>query len=350
MQRKLRQYLKNNDFFYTTYRMLTSKEYREYCADLGRNGRIFRFQHLGEQNPERNIYFIREGGSFQGMFSLIIWTMRRLEVAEKFHFVPVVAWSEDVAYNVENHTNPFLLYFQPVSDISVASALKSVDVAFSHGWDRAYGSPAETYEFSEDEIERFVPLYQKYMKLQPDIQEKIEREIDELLGQAHGKVLGVHVRGVDLRKIKVYTAAIPASEEEYLRTAKDMLRDLGYEKLFLASDSEETIQLFQTEFGDRLITTQALRASVGSSILAIYNDENDGYQMGYEVLRDAYALAACDSLLCGLSYVSYGARIIHLATGAKPYEKTVILNKGKFENGVSCWTAEKKERKQLRKG
>ena len=172
--------------------------------------------------------------------------------------------------------------------------------------------------------------------------------MSELLGQRQGKILGVHVRGVDWRSQKIYAHPIAPMEEEYLTKAKEMVHDYGYEKIFLASDSEGTIEMFRAEFGDRLITAQAVRAPAGGDALAIFDEKNDGCQMGYEVLRDAYALSDCDSLLCGVSYVSYGARIIRQAQ-CLPYEKVVVLDKGRVKSGPSPHAAEKKERKSLRK-
>ena len=282
------------------------------------------------------------------MFSLVIWTLRRLEVADRFCFTPVVAWSEDIPYAVTGCSNPFLLYFRPVSPISVESAVKSADVAFANKWDRAYGSTVNGYEFNQDEIVRLARIYKKYMKLQPDLQERIDSEVRGLLKKSPGKVLGVHVRGVDWRKTKVYEHPIAFTEEDYLQAAKDMMKELEYEKIFLATDSEETIRKFQAEFGDRLITTQAVRAPAGSNALAIFDERNDGYQMGFEVLRDAYALAACDALLCGLSNVSYGAQIIKSSLGCL-YEKVKTLDNGTAKTGPSFRAAEKKERKELRK-
>lgn len=344
----LRQRLKQNDFINIIYHLLTDKEYRSYCADYGRNARIFRFGHPGEDNPGVKIYYIRDGIKSSGMFALILWTLRRLEVADRFCFTPVVLWTDQVPYNVPGQPNTFLTYFLPVSDITAESAGHSQDVVFANTWDRAYGDPVTPYEVSQDEIDRLAVIYQKYMKLRPELQIKIDKEVKAHFANVSGKVLGVHVRGVDWRKMKVVRHPIAASEEDYLQASKEMMRELGYEKVFLASDSNETIDLFRAEFGDRLITTQAIRAPSGSGELAIFDDKNDGYQMGYEILRDAYALAACDSLLCGLSNVSYGVQIIN-KTKATPYERVVRLDKGWAESGLTPKAAWKKQREALHK-
>lgn len=348
MNWNLRQRLKQNDFVNIVYRLLTSKEYRAYCADYGRNARIFRFEHLGEENPGKCIYLIKDGFPTSGMFALILRTLWRLEVADRFCFTPVIFWNDKVPYNVPGHPNTFLTYFLPVSDITAESAEHSKDVAFSNAWDYAYDAPITHYEISDDGLGRLAVIYRKYMKLRPELKAKIDQEVGALVGKVSGKVLGVHVRGVDWRKMNVDQHPIPATEEDYVQTARDMMDEMGYENIFLASDSDGTIDLFRRGFGDRLITTQAARAPADSAELAIFDKKNDRYQMGYEILRDAYALAACDSLLCGVSNVSYGARVINGAVAA-PYEKVVILDKGIVQNGMSVKAALKKQKKEIEK-
>ena len=49
--------------------------------------------------------------------------------------------------------------------------------------------------------------------------------------------------------------------------------------------------------------------------------------MGYEVLRDMYALAACDGLVAGLSQVVNCARIVKESSGEE-YDTLCIINNG----------------------
>ena len=347
MFRKIKNKLKKNKRLHTIYKFFRNNDsdFNNYCIDYYDNCRNFRFEHLGEENIGKNIYFICEGSSAQGMFSIIIWTLRRLEVADRFRFTPVVTWAKNIPINANNSSNPFLHYFQQVSDISEDSAQNSENVAFAKRWDRAYGDKANSYDFSEDEIDRLTNIYIKYLKLQPNIKNKIDEDIQKVFGNIHRqKVLGIHVRGVEWRKKAVYGHPVAISIEDFLETARVMMDELNYDKIFLATDSEETIECFRKEFGDKIIEYKALRTPIGSTQLAIFNENNSPFQMGYEVLRDAVTLASCDALLCGLSYVSYGARIMKKSTG-RSYEKIIVLNNGKSENGLFLDKAENWQRR-----
>ena len=345
MIRKIKEILKKNKTLYMVYKIFKDKNYKSYCMDYYANGTIFRFEHLGNENGGKNIYFIGEGSSIQGMFSLILWTLRRLEVADKFRFTPVVSWTKDVPVNYNDNPNPFLIYFQQTSDVAEDTINKSADIAFSKRWDQVYDKPRIGYDFSQDEVCRLAKIYKRYIKLQPVVQEKMDSDSKQLFGGTSGKkVLGVHVRGVEWRKKQVFGHPIPISVQDYLEAAQKLIDELEYDKIFLATDSEETVELFKNNFGDKLIEYHAVRTPVGSSQLSIFNDKNNPFQMGYEVLRDAYTLASCDSLLCGLSNVSYVTRIIKQSTESN-YEKIVILDKGKVEDGLSLTEVEKWQRK-----
>ena len=74
------------------------REFRQFCLDYKTNPRIMHYHEYGANNPEKNIYLIKVGNSSVGMFSLIIWTLRYLEFADKFNLTPVVSWVDEVAY------------------------------------------------------------------------------------------------------------------------------------------------------------------------------------------------------------------------------------------------------------
>lgn len=337
--------LKKNDCLKIVYRTFTKKQFRQMYAEFGNNPRLFCFEHLGNENPGMNIYYLQIGSIDYGMFALLIKTLRCLEVADRFHFIPVIKWNDAVSYSVPGQSNSFLLFYQSVSEISVESALKSADVAFANPWDRAYGAIAGSYECPPDEIERLSRTYQKYLKLQPEVQTQMDGELFRLFGEKPGKVLGVHVRGVDWRKKKIYHHPIAFSEEDYLNKAKEMMKEFGYDKVFLASDSESAVKLFQREFGDNLIITQASRTPEGSDRLTIYDKSKNGYELGFEILLDAYALAACDSLLCGVSSVGFGAQIIRLSAG-NSYENVFVMDQGLQDSGI---TSHNEGKRQARK-
>ena len=73
------------------------------------------------------------------------------------------------------------------------------------------------------------------------------------------------------------------------------------------------------------------------------------YKLGLELLRDIYTLANCDSLVCGLSQVSFAARYVNLAIGKKFGEVVIIDHGVNKENGPEAQVLFKQRRKYWRK-
>lgn len=88
MIEKIKAVLLRNPYFYIIDKARKDPEYKAYCLEYDYNGTIFRFEHLGDLNFDKNIYILREGGSYQGMFSILTWTLRRLEVADRLNMIP----------------------------------------------------------------------------------------------------------------------------------------------------------------------------------------------------------------------------------------------------------------------
>lgn len=348
MIEKIKAVLLRNPYFYIIDKARKDPEYKAYCLEYDYNGTIFRFEHLGDLNFDKNIYILREGGSYQGMFSILTWTLRRLEVADRLNMIPVVTWKKESPVNLRGAEceNPFELYFQPVSDINLETALNSAFVVKSKRNDGFRTKRKMSYDFTDDEIDRLSIIYSKYIHLQPEIEDKIYLDIKKISSNSE-KILGVHVRGVDWRNNQVKYHPIPITENEFLLETEKLFNTGSYDCIFLATDSDDTVDLFKNRFGEKIRIFEAKRTPTNTSSLVIFDTDNDQYNLGCEVLRDAYMLANCDALVCGMSYVSYVARIIKKSMNSN-YDKVLLLNKGRSLDGVTVQDAEKLQRRLLK--
>lgn len=202
-----------------------------------------------------------------------------------------------------------IIFFEPLSTISVEEARKSKNVSFYNG--HTCGEPLRIYGRRDDnEIEDFAKINSKYIHIRQEIYEQIECEIEAMLGGK--KTLAVHVRGVEWGTMKYHP--VPASLEEYVKKIDIEIEQHHYEQIFLATDSDDTIAYFKEKYGGMIVFySDAARASSGSKVLPIFSKnsqrENDGFWLGYEVLRDMLTLSFCDGLVAGYSYISFAAQV-----------------------------------------
>jgi hypothetical protein len=121
----------------------------------------------------------------------------------------------------------------------------------------------------------------------------------------HNKtILGIHIRKTDhFHEIK------PAKEADYLKLIDQQLPD--FDRLFLATDDTQVLQLFEKKYGDKLFYHAFTRSSGDKPIHDQSEDPNNGYELGKEALLDCYSLSFCSKAILSPSNLSYCALILN---------------------------------------
>jgi len=159
-------------------------------------------------------------------------------------------------------------------------------------------------------------LVQRYIRLADDV---LATADGILHSGVHADVLGVHVRGTDMRQGLYPDHPQTAPPKVYLERTQAAVERDGFRSVFLACDEIETIHLFQAAFGAMLLTTDAYRVSALVQTTTDYewlvrSDRTlHRYQLGREVLVDAILLSRCGTLICSQSNVPQAA--MYLARG-----------------------------------
>ena len=166
----------------------------------------------------------------------------------------------------------------------------------------------------------------KYVCLNDEISRQFKQEIGRLLDGKN--TLAVHVRGTDFKQ-NFNGHPVQVRTEEYLRAAQKIFEEGAYERVFLATDDLEALELFKNKFKDNLLYYEDVIRSNGVDTVmhSRVQRENHHYLLGIEVLRDMYTLASCNGLVAGLSQVSFAARIQKKSSGIN-YKDLVVIDKG----------------------
>lgn len=313
------------------------------CRDIaGRNGMRLVCSSYGGANKDKNIYHICFGKAGNGFFAQFRFTLKYLLYADRFGFVPVIEWSDELPYAedymVNGTNNVFEYYFEQPSEISVEEMHRSYNVFeaeeihitdFFLKKEMLHGENG--YEMSEDYMDELAKIMKKYIRLNAKTQRYIKTSIADLLGRK--KTIGVHYRGSDYKNN--YNEHPTASNlMDYIVAVKEVVELGEYEQIFVATDDEEALNGFVKEFGDKLAFYADVARTKGNTSVAFSESEREKhhYLLGLEVLRDMYTLAMCDGLVAGLSQVSNCARIAKKSND-QAYKDVRILNSGINHNG-----------------
>lgn len=309
-------------------------DFRGLIDDFATTPRVLYFRNYGKQNADIPIYYITFGVYNEetcGFWGMVNTVLRNLVFADFFHLTPVVEWQGGMyseRFPVHGSNNVWEYYFEPVSSIDYRTVHNSAYVCPALFSDTQIVSSRENGDIDnpKEGYGLLANIYRKYIKLNNDLERDLVADMGSIF---KGKrTMGCHARGSD-GNWRLYGHPIPVLPEEYLDAAYECFIQGEYEQVFLATEDPELLQKFIHKFGDVLIYYEdVLRTSESPMALAEAGKKDlYHYRMGYEVIRDAYTLAECDSLVAGTNNVPLAARIIKKAQN-KTYKICNIIDHG----------------------
>lgn len=354
--KKLSKFLKEkiikNDKLYVLIRCIKSindpnlsKLLKGYYEEASSQSAFIWIKRRGIQYPESHaVYYIVQEKtenktaikrSNVGFCAILHRTLVQLFFADYFDFTPVVEWGRESAYYDDEMDlvtkNVFEYYFNPVSPIpyDAVSECAMVVERSPNNWNLLMQRKAgeSDYEAFESEIDKLAYVYKKYIHLNEETEKYIYDCISSIK-KGNECVLAVHFRGTDFN-LGLEDHPIAVAINKSLVKTKKLFETGKYDKIFLATDDSTAIEAFEEIFGENLIYYTDVWRTSGHC--GPHNTSSGRplhyYKLGLEVLRDIYTLANCDSLVCGLSQVSFAARYVNMSLG-REFKELVILNDG----------------------
>lgn len=328
------------------YQSITNADYRKRLIKTMTHPACVLIDEFGEENPDKIIYYIHKH-SCSGFFALWRFTLASLDFADEMSFTPYISWAGQPLLSerefINGSQNPFEYYFKQPEEISFDSVRASKRVIDAEGSSNRTAHPIHPdYDLYNDinRFKRLVYLQKKYIKVNDEINRKLEKDYNGLVNES--SVIGVHVRGTDFNlELKDHPAKV--SLRQYIHEVRKIAKKTGIHKVFLATDDSCVLKKFRQEFGDKLLLypdTQRTSAHVGVHFLNNHRKHHH-YLLGYEVLRDAYTLSRAKAFVGGVSNVSLAARVFAEAA-EHDFEECKILYNGTGRNDFQHKIRQKK--------
>jgi len=278
-----------------------------------------------------------------GFWSDVDHVMGQLLAAELTNRIPVVYWGSNSLYSESFKGNAFELYFEPVSPFTLddlarpgftyyppiwndknlkVEDLDKVAWAYRNLGDMMSSNAnvvvSDTHYFVRPLIP-YIPkthwaygmtahqiyrcLFDKYIRLKPDIQQEIQEFYDEYM-RDHKPLLGVHMRGGD--KVKE-VENLSHLNKKYYEKVEEFTKRYGIKKILLLTDCEEILKEFRKRYGNRLIYTEAKRGQLSDTKNAPHlTSYSEKRRKGIEIIKDTYLASMCQFFIGnGYSNVSY---------------------------------------------
>lgn len=293
----------------------------------------FQFHSNGDKHYGQSIYYIGISGGESGFFAIYRFVLDALYVADMTGMIPYIDITK-TKYNVsdDESDNLFNYYFTQPSNVrkeDLSQAMAVFEYTMEHRrWLEDIYSPKKSllagYEVDDKIIEILAQMSKKYIMLNPKTKDMLQKDIVELLSGE--KVVAVHFRG-NAFNVGFAGHPIALTVEDYFEYIDECL-ELGFTKVFVATDDEIALETFKEKYPENIVYySDTIRSSDGIDVHDQYKEKQNGYILGYQVLRDVHTIRKCDALICGKSQVSFAARI-EKRVEEKTFDYLKVIDKG----------------------
>ena len=294
--------------------------------------------------PKDRFLLIKSWGC--GFWSDVDHVMGQLLAAELTNRTPVIYWGPNSLYSKSFKSNAFDLYFEPISEYSIEdltwpgytfyplvwnarnimvedldkitwtqrnlgdlmSSNASVVVSDVHYFVKPMIDyiPKDHYAYGMTPHQIYRYLFDKYLKLKPDINDEI-KEFYRAYLEGQGPLLGVHIRGGD--KIREVENLARLNKRYYAEISR-YIEKYGIKKILLLTDCKDIIKKFKKLYGSMLVFTDCKRSELNDTKNAAHlQPYKEKRRKGIEVIKDTYLASMCDFFIGnGYSNVSYAVK------------------------------------------
>lgn len=238
---------------------------------------------------EHNYIVINPTHIGAGFFSYIWETLRAIyhnpDKNYYFYFGPECSYYDNT---IVGFNNAWDYYFeQPHSSLPPTKVEMYIRTIINNQESEYREGLEFNLDFDSYNKQRFVynDIINKYIKLKPHIQEKIESFYSTHF--VNKRVVGIHCRGTDHPNNK--------NISEYLDSIEKVLQE--YDILFAMSDEQRKIDIIQERFGDKIVTYNTFRSIDNTPLHVLPQHKYNKRLLGEEVLIESYLLARVDVLL-----------------------------------------------------
>ena len=266
------------------------------------------YKRFGNKNINKLFYVIKiyeknkEGG---GLFSNLLFILRHLIFAENLKAIPVIdlenfynRYNEKSA--VFGEKNSWLHYFEPVSKYTLNEVYQSQNVLITNG----FFSKNMKKNYHSDK--KLIRIFKKYIKIKKKFLKLANYY--EKKNFLNKKVLGVHLRGTD-RKTTTNHPFPPTITQMY-QLIDDAINKYKFNKIFLITDQEKYLKLFQIKYENLLCFRKETFRSNQSKIFDLKVRKNHRYEIGRDNIEEMLILSKLKYLICTTSNLSQASCLI----------------------------------------
>lgn len=295
--------------------------------------RLEKKKSYGKLNGNKTIYLIRPNSEdcIQGLMSLFVQALRKIDYAKRNNFIPVVDYKNFKTQYSDGVHNAWDFFFTQPSEVSLAEVYQSKNVILS-GVSLFKREDEQLYKssifFNSELCNKCHSLIIDNIRLSKEVKSIVEEESKKL---SIKECLGIYIRGTDYTELKPAGEYIQPSIEEVIKKADEMIVSNSIKKIFLVTEDRNNYEQLKSHFGNMLQIVSF------DTFVSNYDGKNylsksgvlnkDRKERGIDYLSKIVLLAKCGYLLSSITYGSIAA----YAMNGGIYKEKYIFDLGTYK-------------------
>ena len=274
----------------------------------------------GTENPDKTFYITGVVDQRGGLFWMILFNLNRIAYALEKGWIPVVDWQNQPNQYLEKDNlhkeNAWEYYFEQPFNYNLTSINNSKKIIKGIGPLSIDRLILDYYVETNDEYFPYIKnIFKQYVKFNNSTREYVENEYKTVF-KGKNNVLGVLCRGTDYTLLKPERHPVQPEPEKVIKKTKEVMADKQLDYIYLATEDQDIYELFQKEFGEKLLTNKQDRyakreLAKDQYLYQIKHDrENDKFLLGLEYLSSMYLLSKCHSFIGGRTRGAIGVLLM----------------------------------------
>jgi len=252
-----------------------------------------------------DVYEVGFDAKGRGMFSIVNDLVDHLCVADSDGYKLKLSWVGSTYKSEDNDDDAFAYYFEDFFKLNDHDKLVDKKGSFAYRQGNCI-TPRKGGLAQPTEREMVNGIIDKYIKLKPHITKKIDEFVKN---NFKGHMIGLHIRGKgrvdggagELRMLGELVDGVPYNL--YFDKLNELLKSIDA-RILLCSDSQAVVDYCVAEYGDKIVTYSAIRHATGEMHQKHTEFKDVKYELGEDVLIEAYLLSMTNYLIHGSSNVT----------------------------------------------
>jgi hypothetical protein len=291
----------------------------------------------GNENKDKIFYIIGFFDYTCGLFGLISHVLKHIVYAEKFGYIPIVDFQNyDTQYldpGSLGKENAWEYFFEQPMGYSLCDISESKNIIFSM---KTSNPRIRILDFDinlsdSPELQKYYNgLFQTYIRPNKTTQHYLAADESKIFIE-NRKLLGVLCRGTDYTRKKPAGHEIQPDPKEIIIKARDVITKYKCTHIYLATEDQDTYDIFKEEFGDLLLSNGQTRFSAKEleNVQFLANvrkkRKRDKYFLALEYLSSVNILSKCSCFIGGQTMGTFGVYAL-----TKGFEYDYVYNLGKY--------------------